>query len=88
MGGVVEEFIEAPEKASPSAQLRVSPKGEVVAISTHDQILGGPSDQVFLGCSFPAHDDYRIRIQEAGLTHRRRAGELRRREPLRGRTSW
>jgi hypothetical protein len=67
MGGVVEEFIEAPEKASPSAQLRVSPKGEVVAISTHDQILGGPSNQVFLGCSFPAHDDYRMRIQEASL---------------------
>jgi PGM1 C-terminal domain len=67
MGGVVEEFIEAPEKASPSAQLRVSPKGEVVAISTHDQILGGPSNQVFLGCSFPAHDDYRMSIQEASV---------------------
>jgi hypothetical protein len=67
MGGVVEEFLEAPEKASPSAQLRISPKGEVVAISTHDQILGGPSNQVFLGCSFPAHEDYRLPVQEAGL---------------------
>jgi len=67
MGGVVEELIEAPEKASPSAQLRVSPKGEVVAISTHDQILGGPSAQAFMGCSFPAHDEYRLRIHEAGL---------------------
>jgi hypothetical protein len=66
MGGVVEEFIEGPEKASPSAQLRISPKGEVVTISTHDQILGGPSGQVFLGCSFPADDAYRMRIQEAG----------------------
>jgi hypothetical protein len=36
-------------------------------ISTHDQILGGPSGQVFLGCRFPARDDYRMRIQEAGL---------------------
>jgi len=35
-------------------------------ISTHDQILGGPSGQVFLGCRFPARDDYRMRIQEAG----------------------
>jgi PGM1 C-terminal domain len=67
MGGIVEEFIDAAEKRSPSAQLRCSPKGEVVAISTHDQILGGPSDQVFLGCSFPAQDDYRMRIQELGL---------------------
>jgi hypothetical protein len=36
----------------------------VELISTHDQILGGPGGQVFLGCSFPAHDDYRLRIQE------------------------
>lgn len=67
MGGIVEEFLEAPEKQSPSAQLRVSPQGEVVVISTHDQILGGPSGQVFLGCSFPAHDDYRMPITDAGL---------------------
>jgi hypothetical protein len=67
MGGIVEEFVDAPEKHSPSAQMRLSPHGEVVAISTHDQILGGPSQQVFLGCSFPAHEDYRLRVQEAGL---------------------
>jgi hypothetical protein len=66
MGGIVEEFIEAPQKCSPSAQLRVSPRGEVTLVSTHDQILGGPSGQVFLGCSFPAHDDYRMRVQQAG----------------------
>jgi hypothetical protein len=68
MGGVVEEFIEAPEKHSPSAQVRLSPSGEVTLISTHDQILGGPTGQVFLGSSFPAHEDYRLLIQEAGLT--------------------
>jgi hypothetical protein len=64
MGGVVEEFVEASEKFSPSAQLRVSPSGEVTLISTHDQILGGPTGQVFLGSSFPAHEDYRLAIQE------------------------
>jgi hypothetical protein len=67
MGGIVEEFIEAAEKESPSAQMRVGPRGDVSIISTHDQILGGPSKQVFLGCSFPAQDDYRIKIQEAGV---------------------
>jgi len=67
MGGIVEEFIEGREKSSPSSQLRISPRGEVVPISTHDQILGGPSGQVFLGCSFPAHEDYRMMIQETGL---------------------
>lgn len=72
MGGIVEEFIEAPEKVSPSAQLRISPRGEVLPISTHDQILGGPSDQVFLGCSFPAREDYRQRILEAAM----RIGEV------------
>ncbi len=64
MGGVVEEFIEGRDKQSPSAQLRISPHGEVLPISTHDQVLGGPGNQIFLGCTFPAHDDYRMRIQE------------------------
>jgi hypothetical protein len=72
MGGIVEEFIEAPEKHSPSAQYRISPRKEVLAVSTHDQILGGPRDQVFLGCRFPARDDYRLQIQEAG----RRVGQV------------
>ena len=67
MGGIVEEFIEAPQKVSPSAQLRISPRGDVIPNSTHDQILGGPSGQVFLGCRFPACDDYRLKIQEAGM---------------------
>jgi hypothetical protein len=66
MGGIVEEYIEAQEKASPSAQMRISPTGEVVIISTHDQILGGLSGQVFLGCSFPAQDGYRRLVQDTG----------------------
>jgi len=67
MGGVVEEFIEAGEKLSPSGQFRIGPRADVMAVSTHDQILGGPSGQVFLGCRFPARDDYRMRLLEAGL---------------------
>jgi hypothetical protein len=67
MGGVVEEYVEAAHKLSPSAQLRVSPHGEVVVLSTHDQILGGPSGQVYIGCTFPAADEYRLLVQEAGV---------------------
>ncbi len=67
MGGIVEEFIEAKEKLSPSAQLRTDPHGGVLPISTHDQILGGESGQVFLGCRFPASEDYRMQIQDAGM---------------------
>jgi hypothetical protein len=72
MGGIVEEWIEGSEKMSPSVQLRIDPQGAVVPVSTHDQLLGGPSRQVYLGCLFPAHDAYRRRIQEAGL----RIGEV------------
>ena len=67
MGGIVEEFIDAPIKVSPSAQLRTSPSGEVLPTSTHDQILGGPSGQIYQGCSFPARDDYRMAIQERSI---------------------
>ena len=67
MGGIAEEFLEAPFKTSPSVQLRSDPRGAVIPISTHDQILGGPSGQVFLGCLFPAADAYRMQIHEAAL---------------------
>jgi hypothetical protein len=67
MGGIVEEFIDAAIKVSPSAQLRTSPAGEVLPTSTHDQILGGPSGQVYQGCSFPAHEDYRMAIQTRSI---------------------
>lgn len=72
MGGVVEEFVDGREKESPSTQLRISPYGEVMIVSTHDQILGGPSQQVFLGCRFPAREEYRMRMQEAAV----RIGEV------------
>ena len=65
MGGIVEEFLEYPESCSPSVQLRIDPQGEVVLLSTHDQILGGPSNQVYQGCRFPADAPYRRAIQQA-----------------------
>lgn len=67
MGGIVEEFIEGEIKQSPSAQFRVDPLGRLEPISTHDQVLGGGSGQVFLGCLFPADEAYRLEIQESGL---------------------
>ena len=66
MGGVVEMFVEGAVKASPSAQCRVDPLHHSVVISTHDQVLGGPTGQVFLGCTFPAAEPYRIKIQDYG----------------------
>ncbi len=72
MGGIVEEFLEYPESAAPSVQLRNDPQGEVVLLSTHDQILGGPTSQVYLGCRFPAEEPYRRQIQAAA----RRVGDV------------
>ena len=62
-GAVVEELLRDPELRSPSVQLRISPGGAVEILSTHDQILGGPQNQIYLGCRFPAHPDYRLTIQ-------------------------
>ena len=67
MGGIVEAFVEGENKRSPSCQCRVNAVGGAQAISTHDQVLGGPSGQVFLGCTFPADETYRLDIQNAGM---------------------
>ncbi len=67
LGAIVEAFIEGDEKRSPSVQGYISPTGEVSIVSTHDQILGGPDGQIYLGCRFPADQDYRLKLQELGL---------------------
>lgn len=75
-GGIVEELISGREFRSPSAQLRITPLGEVEALSTHDQMLGGPSGQAYLGCRFPASPDYAQTIMaEAMKVGRRLARE-------------
>jgi hypothetical protein len=63
-GGVVEELLEGPDFRSPSAQMLLIPGGEVQMLSTHDQLLGGPDDQVYQGCKFPADAAYAVRITE------------------------
>jgi hypothetical protein len=57
-GGIVEERIVGQEFRSPSVQLRITPDGNVELLSTHDQLLGGPSGQSYLGCMFPADPGY------------------------------
>ena len=74
--GVVEERIMGEEFRSPSVQLRVTPLGKVELLSTHDQLLGGPSGQSYLGCVFPADTAYAGLIsKEAGKVGRRLAKE-------------
>jgi hypothetical protein len=73
---VVEERIMGEEFRSPSVQLRITPLGRVELLSTHDQLLGGPSGQSYLGCVFPADTGYAALItREAAKVGRRLAKE-------------
>ncbi len=75
-GGIVEERITGQELESPSVQLRVVPGGAVELLSTHDQLLGGPSGQAYLGCVFPAAPAYaRLITQYAERVGQRLARE-------------
>jgi PGM1 C-terminal domain len=75
-GGIVEERIAGVELRSPSVQLRVTPAGEVELLSTHDQLLGGPTGQRYLGCRFPADFAYARAISaDAAVIGRRLARE-------------
>jgi len=79
--GIVEERITGLEIRSPSVQLRVLPGGGVELLSTHDQLLGGPSGQSYLGCRFPAAPEYARSI----TGHAARIGERLAREGALGR---
>jgi hypothetical protein len=64
------------EVRSPSVQLRVTPAGEVELLSTHDQLLGGPTGQRYLGCRFPADFRYATAISaDAAVVGKRLARE-------------
>jgi len=62
-GGIVEAWIAGEGLRSPSVQMRITPLGDLEMISTHDQILGGPSGQIFQACTFPASAAYAREIQ-------------------------
>ena len=71
-GGIAEELISGEELRSPSVQLRITPLGDIELLSTHDQVLGGPSGQSYLGCKFPADPAYARTISTDAL----RVGEV------------
>jgi len=81
MGGIVEEMVEAEEVRSPSVQMRIHPDGTAALVSSHEQVLGGKTGQVYLGCRFPAREDYRHMIQGHAL----RIGEVLARKGVIGR---
>jgi hypothetical protein len=71
LGGVVEERIAGERFSSPSAQVDLRPDGLVTVLATHEQVLGGPGGQVYLGCRFPADPAYAPVLAE----HAARIGE-------------
>jgi hypothetical protein len=78
-GAIAEERIVGKGFRSPSVQARVRPDGEIEVLSTHDQILGGPSGQVYVGCRLPADPGYAVEIGRHGRTiaeHLRDAGVI------------
>jgi hypothetical protein len=64
-GAVVEEFIEHRPLHHPSALARISPGGRYDVLATHDQVLGGPNNHVYQGCTFPAAPEYRAEVGES-----------------------
>jgi hypothetical protein len=53
----------------------VTPLGRLELLSTHDQLLGGPTGQSYLGCRFPADPAYAATITHAAAKIGRRLAE-------------
>jgi hypothetical protein len=83
LGGIVEAWIEGDRKRTPSVQMRVNALGELETISSHEQVMGGPSGQIFLGSRFPADAAYRRTLQDES----RRIGAILQAEGVLGRFS-
>lgn len=67
MHGIVESFVSGDVVRSPSVQCRIDPLRQSAVIATHDQILGGSTGQIYLGCRFPADEAYSAELHEYGL---------------------
>jgi PGM1 C-terminal domain len=65
-GGIVEERISGDDFCSPSVQVRASPEGGTEVLSTHDQIMGGPTGQMYFGCKLPADPGYAVQLGRYG----------------------
>lgn len=66
-GGVAEEFLDTGPRSQASVQVRIDPLGRVTLTSTHDELRGGPAGLSAVGCRFPASEDFRPFLQDAGL---------------------
>jgi hypothetical protein len=65
-GAVVEERIRGDGFASPSVQVHITPSGDVLVHSTHEQVLAGDDGHVYSGCRFPADPAYAAELARYG----------------------
>ena len=65
-GAVVEELITGTRFTSPSVQIDVLPDRRVVVLATHEQVMGGTTGQVYMGCRFPADAAYVAELARHG----------------------
>lgn len=65
-GGIIELYIPGQIKYSPSTQVLINADKKARIVSTHEQILGGPDNQLFLGCKFPTIPSHRRLIIKEG----------------------
>ncbi len=61
-GCVAEMRMTGDRFSSPSGQVEIGPDGTTRVLSTHEQILGGEDEQIYLGCRFPADPAYSAEI--------------------------
>mmetsp|Transcript_4908 Transcript_4908/g.18456 ORF Transcript_4908/g.18456 Transcript_4908/m.18456 type:complete len:551 (+) Transcript_4908:123-1775(+) len=59
--GVIAELFVENNGSNPSCQALIDSNGDVVIMSTHDQVM---DDQIYLGCCFPADVSYRTKLIE------------------------
>jgi hypothetical protein len=64
-GAVVEQLLRRPQMTFPSVLAEISPGGDVSVLATHDQVLGGPNGQIYVGCRFPAAAGYRDAVRDS-----------------------
>jgi hypothetical protein len=66
-GSVVEELITGYCFSSPSVQVDILPDGDVVVVSSHEQLVGGNTGHVYTGCRFPADPAYAPDLARYGV---------------------
>lgn len=62
-GAVLEVLLPTTGLCSPSVAVSILPSGRVSVVGTHDQILSGPLNQTYWGCTHPARESYRSVIE-------------------------